>query len=124
MGDIKLWSSRHYRHRRRRYRGHRRRRSNSEKKEEGCKMQLLVLTVLQEARRWRCVVGVDAKIVMLKKQRSKEKDLLESYSCSKVGVLKIFKRSHSDFWKPKTQPHTIDPTLENPQRGSYQFRSI
>jgi hypothetical protein len=39
MGDIKLWSSRHYRRRYRRYRRHRRSRSKVETKEERCKRQ-------------------------------------------------------------------------------------
>jgi hypothetical protein len=39
MGDMKLWSSRRYRHRRHRHRRHRRRRSKVEKKRAGCKRQ-------------------------------------------------------------------------------------
>jgi hypothetical protein len=41
MGDMKLWSSRHCRHRYRRYRPHRRSRSKVEKKIEQWKRQIV-----------------------------------------------------------------------------------
>ncbi|SAM01984.1 hypothetical protein [Absidia glauca] len=41
MGDIKLLSSRSFRHRRRRYRRHRRSQSKVEKKSRRCKKQLV-----------------------------------------------------------------------------------
>jgi hypothetical protein len=43
IGDIKLWSSRHHRHGYRRYRRHCCSRFNVEKKDERCKMQMLVM---------------------------------------------------------------------------------
>jgi hypothetical protein len=43
LGDMKLWSSRRYRHRRRRYRRHRRSRSKVERKSNDSKGEKLVM---------------------------------------------------------------------------------